>query len=113
MTNDPRQVTLFDIANQFFVVLMTTTLFIIALLVPFFTELSLKDDQREIQKWYIIDIKYMGIGFTVIAITFFTLGENLIEMIFGSTYAGIFENTLVQFLAYFQFPLHNLDILYQ
>jgi O-antigen/teichoic acid export membrane protein len=59
MTNDPRQVALFDIANQSFVVLMTTTLFIIASLVPFFTELSLRDGQREIQKWCTIVIKYM------------------------------------------------------
>jgi O-antigen/teichoic acid export membrane protein len=73
---------------------MTTTLFIIASLVPFFTELSLRDGQREIQKWCIIVIKYMGVGFTIIAITFFMLGENLIALIFGRTYTGVFENTL-------------------
>ncbi len=70
MTNDPRQVALFDIANQSFVVLITTTLFIIASLVPFFTELSLRDGQREIQDWCIIVLKYLGIGFTIIVIIF-------------------------------------------
>ena len=94
MTNDPRQVALFDIANQSFVVIMTTTLFIIASLVPFFTELSLRDGQREIQDWCIIVIKYMGVGSTIVAARFFMLGENLIALIFGRRYTDVFENTL-------------------
>nr|MDQ3828155.1 hypothetical protein [Candidatus Tectomicrobia bacterium] len=49
-----------------------------------------------------------GIGFTIIAITFFTLGENLIELIFGSTYAGVFENALVLIFGIFPMAIAQL-----
>jgi O-antigen/teichoic acid export membrane protein len=108
ITNDSRQVALFDIANQSFVVLMTTTLFIVASLVPFFTELSLRSDQREIEKWCIAVIKYIGIGCTIIAIVFFVLGGNLIELIFGRKYDGVFENTLVLIFGLFPMAIAQL-----
>lgn len=108
ITNDPREVALFDIANQSFVILMTTTLFIIASLIPFFTELSLRDKKREIEKWCIAVIKYMGIGFTIITFAFFMLGEKLVELIFGSKYDGIFYNALALISGIFPMAIAQL-----
>ena len=108
ITNDPRQVALFDVANQSFVVLMTTTLFVVASLIPFFTELSLAGDRREIEKWCITVIKYIGIGFTIILISFFTVGEDLIGLIFGNKYDGIFANTIVLMFGIFPMAVAQL-----
>jgi O-antigen/teichoic acid export membrane protein len=74
----------------------------------FFTELSLREDQEEIEKWCISILKYIGIGFTIITIIFFVVGENLIELVFGRKYDGVFENTFVLIFGIFPMAIAQL-----
>ncbi len=75
ITHDLREVALFDIPNQIFLVTVSFTLFIIISLVPIFTRLLLTSKEETLVKWSRLIIKYIGIRCTILFWAFIQIKE--------------------------------------
>lgn len=95
ITKDLQEVALFDIPNQIFLVMANFTLFIMISLVPIFTRLLLTGKEETLINWSRLIIKYIGIRCTIIFWAFILAGRDLIPIVIGSNYRGIFPNGVV------------------
>jgi len=108
MAKDSRQVALFDIPNQIFLITATFTLVVIASLTPIFTKLLLVGKEGKITSWSRLILKYTAV-FCVMTLSGFLLaGQDLIPLIIGPAYRDIFPNGVVLLSAMFPMSIVQL-----
>jgi O-antigen/teichoic acid export membrane protein len=110
MTHDSREVALFDIPNQIFLITTGVFYFIIACFVPVFTKLLLTGKEEKLINWSRISMKYTGIICVVIIGAFILVGPDLIPIIIGSEYRNMFPNGVVLLLGTVPMCLAQLGI---
>jgi O-antigen/teichoic acid export membrane protein len=101
ITENAREVALFDMPNQIFLITATFNLFVISSLVPIFTKLLLTGKEEKLINWSTLMIKYMGIFCSITFGAFVLAGSDLIPLIIGSEYRDIFSNGVVLLLGVF------------
>jgi O-antigen/teichoic acid export membrane protein len=112
MTENPKEIARFDLPNQYFLVLVSTTLVIIAALVPMFTQLSLTQSEQKIAVWSKRMTKYLGIGCMLFYLVFVFVGEEFIEFMIGPEFHDIFANTTIILLGIFPLNFAQLGYTY-
>ena len=112
LTKDSREVALFDIPNQIFLITAAFTFFIINSLVPIFTKLLLSGKEGKLINWAGLIIKYIGIICTIIFWVYVIVGADLIPLIIGSDYAEIFPNGVVLLLGIFPMIFVQLGVIF-
>jgi O-antigen/teichoic acid export membrane protein len=99
MTHDSREVALFDIPNQIFLITTSAFYFITACFVPIFTKLLLTGKEEKLINWSMISMKYTGIICVIIIGAFMLVGPDLIPIIIGPEYTNMFPNGVVLLLS--------------
>lgn len=112
LTNSSREVALFDIPNQIFLITVAFTTFIINSLVPIFTKLLVNGKEGKLINWAGMIIKYIGIICTIIFWVYVIVGADLIPLIIGSDYAEIFPNGVVLLLGIFPMIFVQLGVIF-
>ena len=108
LTNDPRQVALFDVPNNIFLITGTFALVIIASLIPIFSRFLLVGKEDKIVKWAKLIMKYTGILCSMTFWGFILAGPDLIPIVIGSAYKGIFPNGAVLLLGLYPMSVLHL-----
>lgn len=112
MTRDSREVALFDIPNQIFLITVAIILFAISSFVPIFTNLLLTGKEEKLIKWSKLIIKYTGILCMLIFWGFIFSGPDLIPIIIGSEYTEIFPKGVVLLSGIFPMSFAQLGVVF-
>ncbi|MER3445420.1 MAG: hypothetical protein C4291_00670 [Candidatus Dadabacteria bacterium] len=108
ITRDSREVALFDIPNQILLMVLNFIPILITYFIPIFTELLLTGKEGKLINWSNLIMKYIGTFCTIIFFGFILMGPDLIPIIIGSKYKGIFPNGIVLLLAIFPMSFAQL-----
>lgn len=108
LTEDPKQVALFDIPNQIFLITGTFALVIIASLIPIFSKFVVVGKEDKIVAWARLVMKYIGILCTMTFGGFLLVGPDLIPVIIGAAYRDIFPNGVVLLLGLYPMSVVHL-----
>jgi O-antigen/teichoic acid export membrane protein len=110
VTNDPRQVAFFDMPNQIFLITVTFALSIIPSFAPIFTKLLLSGKEGKLVNWSTLIVKYTGVVCVAAFGGFVIAGRDLIPLIIGRDYVGIFPNGVVLLLGLFPMIFAQLGL---
>ena len=95
MSGDFRQIALFDLSNQMFLTATSFTLFVIVSLAPTFTRLRLEGKEGKLIDWSRRILTYNEIGCMAAVATWLLLGVDLIPILIGRQYDGLYANVAV------------------
>jgi O-antigen/teichoic acid export membrane protein len=95
LRGDFRQIALFDLSNQLFLTATSFTLFIIVSLAPTFTRLRLEGKEGKLIDWSRRILTYNEIGCMAGLATWLLLGAQLIPILIGRQYDGLYANVAV------------------
>lgn len=112
ITKDSRQVALYDIPNQIYLITATFNLFLITSLVPIFTKLLLTGKEGKVTNWTQLIAKYVGIVCTLILGSYILVGPHLIPLVFGSEYTDIYSNGIILLLGVFPMALTQIGYVF-
>jgi O-antigen/teichoic acid export membrane protein len=101
LTTDSREVALFDIPNQIF--LITTAFFLVTIgyLVPIFMRLLATGKEEKLVVWSNLLLKYVFALSTLMVGGFVIAGQELIPVVIGREYSAIYPNAAVLLLGIF------------
>jgi O-antigen/teichoic acid export membrane protein len=111
ISHSTREVAIFDIPNQMFLLMVGFILPFIYALAPIFTKLLLEGKEHKIAKWSSIAGKYMAILCTATFFGFAVSGEQLFLKILGADFAGTYVNGVIQLGGIFPFVIASMGIL--
>jgi O-antigen/teichoic acid export membrane protein len=92
--------------------MITFTLFIIISLIPIFTRLLLTGKEETLINWSRLIIKYIGIRCTILFWAFILAGHDLIPIVIGSKYRGIFPSGVILLLGMFPMIFAQLGFVF-
>lgn len=108
ITDDSREVALFDIPNQILLMVLNFIPILITYFIPIFTELLLTGKEGKLINWSNLIMKYIGTFCMIIFFGFVFTGPDLIPIIIGSKYKEIFPNGVVLLLSLFPMSFAQL-----
>jgi O-antigen/teichoic acid export membrane protein len=94
-TGSHAEVAAFDIANQMFWTAVAFIQGILGAFVPIFTRLLLTGREAKIAVWSGVAVKYMTILCLMAILSFVWLGPDVIPLVLGPAYTGVFPNAAV------------------
>ena len=112
MTHSTREVAIFDIPNQLFLLVIAFILAFNFALAPILTKLSLDGKGYKVSKWSSMAAKYMGILCTITFFGFAITGERLLDIAVGSDYSGSYKNGVIQLAGIFPLIVVYLGVLF-
>ena len=112
ITQDSREVALFDIPNQIFLFAVGITLVAIGYLVPVFTEFLSTGKEGKLMEWSTLIIKYTSVLCMITFWAFILTGRDLIPVVIGSKYNEIFLNGVVLLLGIFPMIIYELGVVF-
>lgn len=112
ITEDSREIALFDLPNMIFLYTVAFILVAITNLVPIFTELLVTGKEKKLIDWSTLIIKYTGILCTITFWGFVLTGRDLISMVIGPEYTAIFPNGVVLLLGIFPMIFAKLGLVF-
>ncbi len=112
MTHSTREVAIFDIPNQVFLLVVGFILPFLYALAPIFTKLLLDEKEYKLSKWSSIAGKYMGIFCTATFFGFAICGEELFQMLLGRDFGGSYLNGVIQLAGIFPVVIASLGVLF-
>jgi O-antigen/teichoic acid export membrane protein len=95
LSGDFRQIALFDLSNQMFLTATSFTFFIIVSLAPTFARLRLEAKEEKLIDWSRRILTYTEIGCMGILGAWLLLGAELIPVLIGKQYDGLYANVAV------------------
>jgi O-antigen/teichoic acid export membrane protein len=95
LRGDFRQIALFDLSNQMFLTATSFTLFVIVSLAPTFTRLRLEGKEGKLIDWSRRILTYNEIGCMAAVAAWLLLGADLIPILIGRQYDGLYANVAV------------------
>jgi O-antigen/teichoic acid export membrane protein len=110
LRGDFRQIALFDLSNQVFLTATSFTLFIIVSLAPTFTRLRLEGKEGKLIDWSRRILTYNEIGCMAGLATWLLLGAQLIPILIGRQYDGLYANVAVLLCGAFPMVVIQLGI---
>jgi O-antigen/teichoic acid export membrane protein len=110
MTNDPRQVAFFDMPNQIFLITVTFALSIIPSMAPIFGKLLLTGKEGKLVTWSTLLVKYSGVVCMVAFGGFVIAGRDLIPLVIGRDYIGIYSNGVILLSGLFPMTFVQLGV---
>jgi O-antigen/teichoic acid export membrane protein len=112
ITRDSSQVAYFDIANQFFLVVISITVMVINSLIPMFSAFMLDGREGKMQAWTRRLVKYMSIVTMLAFGGLLLLGSDLIPIMIGQEFDAVFPNVMVLSSALFPSLLVQVGFVY-
>lgn len=101
ITSSSREVAFFDMPNQIFLITSTFALSIIPSFTPIFTKLLLTGKEQKLINWSRLITKYTGVVCATAFGGYVIVGPDLIPLVIGRDYVGIFPNGVVLLLGLF------------
>jgi O-antigen/teichoic acid export membrane protein len=101
LTNDSREVALFDIANQIFMITVMFTSFLPPYLIPMLTQLLLTDKEPKLLAWSGVLMKYSMIFCMLAFLAFVIAGRDLLAIVIGPEYSAAFPNAVLLLMGVF------------
>jgi O-antigen/teichoic acid export membrane protein len=101
LRGDFRQIALYDLSNQMFLTATSFTLFVILALAPTFTRLRLEGKEGKLIDWSRRILTYNEIGCVCAVAAWLLLGPELIPILIGRQYDGLYANVAVLLCAAF------------
>jgi len=101
LTADSREVALFDIPNQIFLITTAFLLVTIGYLVPIFMRLLATGKEEKLVVWSSLLLKYVVALSTLMVGGFVIAGQELIPVLIGREYSAIYPNAAVLLLGIF------------
>ena len=95
LTGEPSQIAYFDIANQFFLIIISITVMVINSLIPIFSSFQASGNTEKIQLWSRRIVKYMTIVNVMVVAGVIFLGEDLIPFLIGRDFEAVTPNLLI------------------
>ena len=95
LTGDPSQIAYFDIANQFFLIIISVTVMVINSLIPIFSTFQATGNVDRIQLWSRRIVKYMTIVNVMVVAGVLFLGSDLIPLLIGQDFEAVTPNLLI------------------
>jgi O-antigen/teichoic acid export membrane protein len=112
LTGDPRQVALFDIPNQAYLVTVTMIFIAIDSLVPVFASLLLTGREQKLRSWSIIIAKYTAALAAMIFWGFFFTGRYVVPIVLGADYESAIPNGNWLLAALFPMAITQLGLVF-
>jgi O-antigen/teichoic acid export membrane protein len=112
LTADAREVALFDIPNQMFLITIAFLLVTIGYLVPIFMRLLVTGREEKLVIWSGLLLKYIFALSTLTVGVFLITGPDLIPVLIGRNYAGVYPNAVVLLLGIFPMAVVQLGYVF-
>ncbi len=101
LTGDSREVALFDIPNQIFLITTAFLLVTIGYLVPIFMHLLAKGKEQKLVTWSNLLLKYVFALSTLMVGGFLISGQELIPVMIGREFSAIYPNAVILMMGIF------------
>jgi O-antigen/teichoic acid export membrane protein len=112
ITHSLKEVTLFDMPNQIFLIVFVFSYSIVTSITPIFIEFHLNGRHDKLTNWSILLTKYNGILCIVGVGIFYLLGRDITTVVIGSKYKDIFTNSIIQLLGVFPMIIVQLGYVF-
>ncbi|MHB1131399.1 MAG: oligosaccharide flippase family protein [Chloroflexota bacterium] len=111
-TGSPTEVAVFDIPSQMFLVTTMLTMLVINSLMPIFTVLLAGGKADKVIAWSALIFKYLSILAVLGAATFALVGDDLVPLLLGPGFEGVYRNGSVLLLGTFPMIVAQLGYLF-
>jgi O-antigen/teichoic acid export membrane protein len=112
MTHSSQEVAIYDLANQFFLLIIGFILAINFAFAPIFTKLLLEGKSTKLYQWSSQSAKYQGILCTLTFFGFMICGDKLIAMTLGPDFQNVYVNCVIQLVGIFPLVIAFMGILF-
>jgi O-antigen/teichoic acid export membrane protein len=112
LSHDLRQVAIFDISNQIFLITLSFVSFFINSLIPIFTELYLNNKHDKLSKWSILLVKYISMPLVIVIGVLSLVGQEVMVKVIGSEYGSISYNSVMLLLGLFPMIIAQVGYVY-
>lgn len=112
ISQNPKEVAFFDIANQIFLINSMFIFFLFSAFIPVFTTLLIKNREDKINKWSSMILKNAGIICILVLNSILLVGSDLVNLIFGVEYEKVFINLIIIYFGIFPLLLAQIGTVF-